>query len=237
MCMQQIGFLNQDYRSSVNNRRVPQKGTQAATCVSHRGWGTQKEARWSWEAKDGDRRLWDCTHASSCDDDDQPVRRPFKPSKLAIEARPTIAQRMHRRSLDPPFPRCRMTAGVGGPTVAQGGRIRRDVVVAETGSGVVLYSALLMLLIRFRRELLLRQCYRRPRRSDRFARGFRIRCNLISGETLYWNQEDGGSASLCGVSEWVLVSITSYFVSKWNTRKRIYRVPMRLGTFIKTGYK
>jgi len=78
-----------------------------------------------------------------------------------------------------------MTAGVGGPTVAQGGRIRRDVVVAETGSGVVLYSALLMLLIRFRRELLLRQCYRRPRRSDRFARGFRIRCNLISGETLY----------------------------------------------------
>ena len=142
-------------------------------------------------------------------------RRPACPSSFQAEQisdrsttddRSTHAPTLPQPSL-PPMPNDGAGRGLHGCS-RRSDTSRRGGVVAEKGSGVVLYSALLMLLIRFRRELLLRQCYRRPRRSDRFPRGFRIRCYLISGGTHSWNQEVTVSASLGGVSEKFLENLS-----------------------------
>ena len=105
------------------------------------------------------------------------VCRPFKPSKLAVQARPSIAQRVHRCYDGPcthsPPMLSRGPTVVTPPPVAQGGRIRSEV-AAEKGSRTVrYYYALLMLLIRIQRELLVSQCYRHRRRADQVPGGLR----------------------------------------------------------------
>ena len=65
--------------------------------------------------------------------------------------------------------------GIGRWMVAQGGRIRSEVAV-EKEAGYY-YHALLMLLIRIQRELLISQCYRRLRCAEQF-RQIKIRSNL-----------------------------------------------------------